>query len=336
MIIITSDASTYTFIRLRDMSIPPVFGAVAAAAVVIGFLGSGDRIRHRRQRRSGAKLTVVGDIFCDVVANNIETIPSWGEDSVIRSPMTLQAGGSGLNTAVWLHNISHHVQVTIAQTFSQKHNVRDPFSKTLERAIEKARLRLVSPFDKPSACAENEEDHIFCQIETERIDFETGTCICLSGDNDRSFRTFRGGNGVFKFSDLDLSSLVPRGTKHVPLTGYFNCPGIWGEESTQFIRRCRKNGVRTISLNPQFGAGWGGDIENLIPMIDFFICNQIEAQGISKALRPREPLRTDNDFYSRIVTRQNVIQRKQSVFPFLTEKLTATNWSIAVREKSSR
>ena len=39
--------------------------------------------------------------------------------------------------------------------------------------------------------------------------------------------------------------------------------------------------MRTISLNPQFSEAWEGDIRLLIGLVDFFVCNQTEALGIS-------------------------------------------------------
>jgi sugar/nucleoside kinase (ribokinase family) len=126
-------------------------------------------------------------------------------------------------------------------------------------------------------------DRLICEVERDRLDWSSGTSLCLGGAGKRAFVTYRGGNGEFNLNDFDFETLVPTGTQHVHFAGFYNCPGLWSEnEMVSFIKACRKQrGVKTTSLNPQFSRSWGGVIQKLIPLVDFFICNQTEALGIS-------------------------------------------------------
>ena len=264
----------------NESYVVPVVAAMAAVTAGVAYLASREDMRHRRQRRKGSKVTVIGDMFCDVVANGIDELPKWGTDCPIRNPVRLVSGGSGLNTAIWLHNLSHDIQVTSPQTFSRRNG--DPFTDTVQAAANKAGLTVVPPRPLGVCSAFADQDDILtCEIDNDRLEWATGTCVCLSGPHDRSFVTFRGGNESFKLTDFPLNRLVPPGTRHVHIGGYYNCPGIWGSEVGDFIRLARKGGVKTVSLNPQYGKGWGGDIDKVIPLVDFFVCNEVEAKGIT-------------------------------------------------------
>ena len=260
----------------------PVYGALAVFTAAFGYLSSRERLHTHRSRRQGAKVTIIGDMFCDIIANGVGNMPEWGEDEVIDSPVVLRAGGSGLNTSIWLHNLSNKIQVRSPRTFSR--NGSDAFTATLIDSINAAGLKLVPTSTLPCICHEgdDEDSKMICEIENDRLDWKTGTCVCISGPTDRSFITYRGGNGVFKLSDFKFSNLVPLGTQHVHVGGYYNCPGIWGDDFFDFIVNCRRSGVKTLSLNPQYGKGWGGGIEKAIGLVDFFICNATEAMGIAK------------------------------------------------------
>lgn len=259
-----------------------IFGSLAALTAAIGLISNNDRIRHRRKRRRGTRLTVIGDIACDVITDNVDELPKWGEEEYVASPMSMQGGGSGLNTAAWLHYLSSNLHVSIPQTYASRKN--DPFTECINRTIDKAGLYLVPPSSALTHCNSTDlSDILTCEVERDRLNWSTGISLCLGGGGKRSFVTFRGGNGQFKLTDFDFDNLIPAGTQHVHFAGFYNCPGLWSEEDMEsFIKACRKQkGVRTVSLNPQFSRNWGGGIEKVISLVDFFICNQTEALGIS-------------------------------------------------------
>lgn len=236
--------------------------ASACAAIVM----SSWWLYKRRKSSHVPTVTIVGDIFCDVIATNVENLPSvWGTDTVVRAPITVHSGGSGLNTSVWLSRLCasdpvSDVLVKIARNFQTSD--KGGFESIVEDTLHEAGIEIVDPI-APS-------------------DFPVGTCICLSGESDRSFVTYRGGNSNFGFNNFKLDELIYLNQQHLHIAGYYNCPGLWAENAEAFINLCRsKCPQMTISLNPQYGEGWGGNIQKLLPLVDFFICNSVEAQGIA-------------------------------------------------------
>jgi sugar/nucleoside kinase (ribokinase family) len=271
-------------------SFPPQLPLALVVATTAGMALKSIMESRPRQRKNAAKITVIGDMFCDIVANGMSHLPRWGEDAVLNSDILLQAGGSALNTAIWLNHLSEGVRVTVPRTFSK--SSRDAFTQVLEHSIKRADLILVEPNETPMCSFDEQDDQLICEVEQDRMGWGTGKCVCLSGPHDRSFITFRGGNQVFKISDFPMTKLVPTGTRHLHIGGYYNCPGIWGSELVDFINTCRRVGLNTVSLNPQYASRWGGEIEKVIPLVDFFICNTVEAQGISKKEELVEAART--------------------------------------------
>jgi sugar/nucleoside kinase (ribokinase family) len=260
-----------------------IFGSIALLTAGLGFISNRDRLLHRRQRRRGIKVTVIGDMFCDIITDNVEEVPKWGEEEYVSTPMTIQGGGSGLNTAAWLHYLSSSLHVTVPHTAGRMRN--NVFNDCVARTIEQAGLYVVAPLNDPASHCEIADlsDRISCEVEQDRLNWDTGTSLCLGSGGRRCFINYRGGSGEFQLTDFSFDSLIPFGTQHVHFAGFYNCPGLWTEGHVEaFIKACRKRiGVKTISLNPQFSKTWGGGIHKLIPLVDFFICNQNEAIGIS-------------------------------------------------------
>jgi sugar/nucleoside kinase (ribokinase family) len=258
-----------------------IFGTIALVTAVLGIVSNKERIRHRRKRRRGIKVTVIGDISCDVIADKVESLPSWDDEEYVPTPMSIQGGGSALNTASWLHSLSHNLHVSIPQTFSRRKS--DVFTDCIVRTIEKAGLYLVPPTSASVHCESRDlSDRLSCEVERDRLNWDTGTSLCLGSADRRCFVSYRGGNGLFQLTDFEFTSLVPSGTQHIHFAGFYNCPGLWAEGHVEaFIRACRRDrAVRTVSLNPQHSLNWER-IKTVIPLVDFFICNRFEALGIS-------------------------------------------------------
>lgn len=226
------------------------------------FIGTGlGLIRYlscqNRKNRCGPRLTIIGDVECSVIADKIDELPSWGDSAFSPNPTSVQGGGSSLNTAFWVHNLCAQCTVTIPQTYS----LNSFWGRVIAETLKSSGISVVS---------------------SSRTDLDAGISLCLGGTNtERCFVKYAGGNSKFKISDFDANILIPERTHHVHFAGYFNCPGIWGEEIMQFIRTCRQKGVKTISLNPQFSQEWDRDIHFILPYIDFFVCNKHEALTIT-------------------------------------------------------
>jgi sugar/nucleoside kinase (ribokinase family) len=246
-----------------------VFGGIVVIAAAVGVLA----IYPRRNTKH--RLTIIGDVFCDVLASGVSVLPQWGEDSTASNEVVLRAGGSGLNTAVWVDSLGEEIAVRIPRVYGRRDT---HFTETIRNCLRTTGIVVIDPITHPEIL----EDELEQEVEQDRLDWRTGVCLCISGAYDRSFVSYRGGNGKFQYSDFESRALVPYNTTHVHIAGFYNCPGIWGESTVEFISECRKrNGVKTISLNPQFSQNWGGGIHEILPLVDFFICNELEAFGIT-------------------------------------------------------
>ena len=53
-----------------------------------------------------------------------------------------------------------------------------------------------------------------------------GVCICLSGERDRSFVSYKGTVGEFNQDDLNLRRLFAKGTSHVHFSAYYDCAAL--------------------------------------------------------------------------------------------------------------
>jgi hypothetical protein len=121
------------------------------------------------------------------------------------------------------------------------------------------------------------------------MQIQTGACICISGQRDRAFITFRGAVNEFNSTQIDLNELYSSQAVHIAgkrslftssmelswvdswhcswrcletmlklrfgvlrVVGFFNCPGLW-PALPEILRECRARGILTI-LTPQFDA----------------------------------------------------------------------------------
>lgn len=77
-------------------------------------------------------ISVVGDIYCDIIAHGVQSLPNWGEDSLCDS-INLMAGGSALNTVIHGANYSTWTSSNASfQFFSAVGNDSQVFVKVVE------------------------------------------------------------------------------------------------------------------------------------------------------------------------------------------------------------
>ena len=183
-------------------------------------------------------LVILGDIFCDILANNVKSLPQWNTD-VLAQKISTVAGGTGLNTSVhaanyvqWLSKSPKHMEDIKVHLFSAvcndslgqicKDRLKDYFPTLVDRVIH-------APVEHVS----------------------TGSCIVISGHEDRCFITDRGcirHLAVNWFPEHDLlGSEIPStspsaaaanyGTneltvhtnnriRHLHIAGYYNCDSL--------------------------------------------------------------------------------------------------------------
>ena len=236
-------------------------------------------LHAERKTRKGPLVTVIGDIECSVITHKLDEIPVWGNQEIVSEPPTVQGGGSCLNTAAWLCDLfNNKCIVTVPKIYSSESLWENIIGETTHR-------------------------HGMKIVKSDSVSEETrlGTCLYLCGPRGKSAVKFPGTNSHFKLTEFDFHQLVPEKTQHVHFAGYFNCPGIWGDDTVSFIRACRQINVRTISLNPQFVPDWDKDIMRILALVDFFICNQREAESITEKTDLIEATRALSQFCNCVV-----------------------------------
>ncbi|CAH0520293.1 unnamed protein product [Peronospora belbahrii] len=205
------------------------------------------------------KFAVLGDAFVDVVAGTLvhERLPQWGTGVECTQPIQLQPGGSALNTATHLANLSnrnptHELHVTLHTAIGS-----DSFAEMLKAHLAEHKVVLSSP-----------------KLENA----STGVCIVLSGANDRSFITHYG--AVRNFCVEDINEEMVLSADHVHIGGFYSCVSL-RKKLKPLLEKARKNGI-TTSLDTNYDSlkKWD-DLEELYPLIDVLLPNEVEAMKIS-------------------------------------------------------
>lgn len=243
-------------------------------------------------------VSVIGDVFIDLFCYlDSNDYPVLGGDVRIEKPMTPVPGGSGLNTATHLQALIQNFsnddgnQEEMDVTLQTSYNEADDYGRLLVTHAEKSGFQIVNCV-KPSA-----------QDKEENGSKSTGHCMVVVSQGERSFLTHLGVMASFKASHTILHELVHCRTAlpyitnhhhHLHIAGYFNLPGFWDGNlmrRLKLVRERRRQSshgdnvfTTTTSLVPQYDATeqWDGQILELLPFIDFFILNSLEAGHITK------------------------------------------------------
>ena len=205
-------------------------------------------------------LVIIGDIFCDIIALDVTLPDVWGADTLAKE-IQVVAGGSALNITLHAANYSALFENAVTVHF---------FSGTgADIQGQVCRDSLMHPcVDASKVLIEKK--------------FRTGSCIVLSGTDDRSFVTDRGCIKDLSTSWFPRDDLLSESTQHIHIGGFYNCDTLQ-PEIPQLLREARELSM-TTSLNPQYDATskWDG-IKEVCPYLTFFIANEGELSAIAKA-----------------------------------------------------
>jgi sugar/nucleoside kinase (ribokinase family) len=225
---------------------------------------------------------IVGDAYIDFFCFLGGEWPENGGDSRLDQPVKCYAGGSSTNTAT-------HLKALI-EYFSTADNEDTKPSVKLHTVL--------NPNDHyGQILLDHAEHHGFpihnCWTQEEQESTATtGHCIAIISGGERSFMTHQGVVENFDASHINLSEMVDTPTNlHVHIAGFYNIPGFWNgnlREKLAHLRRERQrrhpDKTTTVSLVTQHDATktWDGGLKDLIPLLDFVIMNDLEAQSIVK------------------------------------------------------
>lgn len=206
---------------------------------------------------------VVGDIYLDIIAK-VDNLPQWDGDASIKSPIETVAGGSALNTAVQLSALlrtrRQRVQLRPVRRCVLHSRVgSDPYGDLVVEKIREAGVTL-------SATRAGGQ----------------GVCICLSGQIDRAFVSYKGSVAEFAEDDINITSLLEPGTSHIHFSAYYDCSSLQAAVP-QLMERAKRECGATVSIVPQADPAdeWKSGFKELLPHVDVLICNLREAASIA-------------------------------------------------------
>jgi len=140
------------------------------------------------------------------------------------------------------------------------------------------------------------------RLEATTLPCNTGVCIVISGRRDRGFITNYGAAALFAAEHVRLAELAQ--CSHLHVGGLFSTTALQRQLGC-LLRELRElRPSITVSLDTNFDAtgdwGWEGDeaapqktnwlVSEILPEIDVFLPNEIEAMGISRAASVEESL----------------------------------------------
>lgn len=254
-------------------------------------------------------VSILGDAFADIFCNLENGLPPREGDVRVATPMIPVAGGSGLNTATHLSALIRYFDTesigNIDVTLQTCINESDHYGQIILNHAKKHDFPLLNCNKKIK-----EED--------EKDQLTTWHCIVFVEKGQRRFATHIGTMSTFKASDTMLHELVGYRTAdpkfinhhhHIHIAGFYNIPGFAKngnlKKRLNLIREKRRamsteNAIltTTISLVPQYDATeeWdGGLLTEVLPLVDFFILNSLEAGKLSNIDIEEEKMERDLD-----------------------------------------
>lgn len=249
-----------------------------------------------------------------------DPLPKPGGDARLIEPIRVVAGGSGLNTATHLRAIVRDFGVwnnsdvgaaaaasSIVDTRGNTENEKTEMKPSGSNTCLEVELQTVlneSDFHG-KILMEHAASHGVCLVNRLPPSSTAGTghCAVMVSRGERSFLTHRGCVEEFDASLIDRERIVDsaltlkggertkRHHRHIHIAGYYNLPGFWdGELSAVLLSVLEgRKGVgagfsatTTVSLVPQHDATeeWDGGILEVLPLVDFLILSELEAQSI--------------------------------------------------------
>ena len=247
-------------------------------------------------------VAIIGDAFADLYCFLGDcNLPRPGGDARLLKPIRTVAGGSGLNTATHLSSLASRrragdggaAAVVDSISLHTVLNESDDYGRLLSSHANEHGFAVVN-CRRPSP-------------EPERND-STGHCTVIVSKGERSFMTHLGCVAAFKADHVDVDGVLGSNNAsdnggnsdqdhlHVHVAGYYNIAGFFDGQLKRLLQRIRdrrtSNSVAgssgrgtTVSLVPQHDATeqWDGGLIDLLPLVDYLICSEVEAERIANA-----------------------------------------------------
>ncbi|NQT23807.1 carbohydrate kinase family protein [candidate division KSB1 bacterium] len=194
---------------------------------------------------------VVGELNVDIILNQIDSFPEMGKEK-LASSMSLTLGSS---SAIFASNLS---SMGAKVGFIGKTG-KDTFADLVLDSLQ----------------AKNVDTSMIIQDDS----LATGATIVLNFDQDRAMVTHPGAMNYLILSDISPDHL--KQGKHLHFASCFLQPGIKPDLANLF-KSAKELGL-TTSFDPQWDPAekWDIDIEEILPHVDIFLPNKVEALLLS-------------------------------------------------------
>jgi sugar/nucleoside kinase (ribokinase family) len=202
---------------------------------------------------------VIGNAALDVLCYPVNDVPRTASLSFQQS--SIAAGGCGSNTAIGLSALG--ISTALVTCIGE-----DMTASLLEMAWEKV--------------------GIDCRYVRRNAGMQTGVSVgLLDTACQPRFLHSSGASAGLTVESLDLEDMVANGARWLHTAGYFILPGLMNEKFPTFLKRARSLGI-TISMDvvesPQMDTP--SYLWECLPLIDFFMCNQMEAHHLTGETDP--------------------------------------------------
>lgn len=202
---------------------------------------------------SGFDILVLGDANPDLVLSGENVEPAFGQAERLVDNAALVIGGSGVIFACGAAKLG--LRVAFAGVVGDDNLGRFMCDELQSHGVDTSGVARLP--DRP-----------------------TGITVVLSGRTDRAMLTFPGATGELRRALLD-ADLLGR-TRHIHVSSYFlqrdlmpDLPGL--------LREARE-GEATTSIDPNWdpSGGWDGGLLALLPEVDVFLPNEVEALSLAR------------------------------------------------------
>jgi sugar/nucleoside kinase (ribokinase family) len=202
---------------------------------------------------SGFDVLVLGDANPDLVMSGETVVPAFGQAERLVDEARLVIGGSGAIFACGAAKLG--LRVAFAGVVGDDMFGRYMCEQLQARGVDTSAVAVLS----------------------ERA---TGVTVVLSGREDRAMLTFAGTTGDLRRAVID-ADLLSR-TRHIHVSSYFLQRALVPELPDLF--REARTGEATTSLDPNWdpSGSWDSGLMALIPEIDVFLPNEVEALSMAR------------------------------------------------------
>ncbi|MCL5985655.1 MAG: carbohydrate kinase family protein [Actinobacteria bacterium] len=220
-----------------------------------------------------AKVHVIGELNPDLILSGLRKFPAPGEETLAKD-LNLTLGSSSAIFAVALSRLGIKVEMA---------------------------SRVGADFFGDFTIKGLEENGVGTgKIIVDR-EIRTGITVSLSTPEDRSFVTFLGSISQLNINDIDISYFL--NFKHLHISSYFLLKGL--KKDIPYIFEIAKKCGLTTSLDTGFDPDnmWEMNLKKVLPNVDIFLPNNIEALRIQKKTGVEEAVKFLGNYCENVVVK---------------------------------